>query len=198
MRPKIFIKSYLHLHLVIWDLQTLRYFLGIYFIYHPFKLPLSQHKCDLDLLEETRLLGCKQESLSMEDGPKLWDTNSPLLEESKKNQCLLWMLIYLIVISAPHFSSTNHLVDTITKSLRSISYDFSGIKLGMFYLHTPSWGGGSEYAPIWPSLFRVYPITFSSLHKNYSSTLYIHVCISVSLKKNSTLCFFLEKFLEKH
>ena len=52
-------KAYLQTHFVICDLKTPRYFLGIEFAYQSRNLALSQRKYALDLLQETRLLGCK-------------------------------------------------------------------------------------------------------------------------------------------
>ena len=44
------IKAYLHTHFAIRDLQTLKYFFGIEFVYQSSKLALSQRKYALDLL----------------------------------------------------------------------------------------------------------------------------------------------------
>ena len=51
-------KAYLHIYFVTRDVQKPRYFLGIEFNYQLGKLSLSHRKYALDLLQETRLLGC--------------------------------------------------------------------------------------------------------------------------------------------
>ena len=43
------VKDYLHQYLTIWDLGTLKYFLGIKFAYRPRKLILNQLKYVLDI-----------------------------------------------------------------------------------------------------------------------------------------------------
>ena len=78
-------KSYLQTHLVIRNLKTPRYFLGIEFAYQSGKLVLSQRKYALDLLQETGLLGCKPETSPLEAWPKFWDTDSPIMQMPTAN-----------------------------------------------------------------------------------------------------------------
>ena len=63
-------KAYLQTHFAICDLKTPRYFLGIEFAYQSGKLASSQRKYVLDLLQETRLLGCKLATSPLEAWPK--------------------------------------------------------------------------------------------------------------------------------
>ena len=62
-------KTYLHQHLSIRDLVSPRYFLGIEFSHQDGKLALTQRKYALDMLKETRLLGCKPKTSPMEAHP---------------------------------------------------------------------------------------------------------------------------------
>ena len=61
------------------------------------KLTLTQRKYTLDMLKETRLLGCKLETSPMEASPQFWDTSSPLFEDVDCYQRLLDKVIYLTV-----------------------------------------------------------------------------------------------------
>ena len=90
-------KAYLQMHFVIRDLKTPRYFLGIEFAYQSGKLALSQRKYALDLLQETRLLGCKPATSPLEARPLFWDTDSPMMADVNRYRHLLGKLIYLKV-----------------------------------------------------------------------------------------------------
>ena len=90
-------KTYLQQHLSIRDLGSPRYFLGIEFAHQDGKLALTQRKYALDMLKETRLLGCKPETSPTEAGPQFWDTSSPLFEDANRYRRLLGKLIYLTV-----------------------------------------------------------------------------------------------------
>ena len=90
-------KAYLQTHFAIRYLKTPRYFLGIEFAYQSGKLALSQRKYALDLLQETRLLGCKPATSPLEAQPKFWDTNSPMMADANRYRRLLGKLIYLTV-----------------------------------------------------------------------------------------------------
>ena len=90
-------KTYLQQHLSIRDLGSPTYFLGIKFAHQDRKLALTQRKYALDLLKETRLLGCQPKTSPMEALPQLWDTSSPLFEDANRYQRLLGKLIYLTV-----------------------------------------------------------------------------------------------------
>ena len=90
-------KAYLQKHFVIRDLKTPRFFLGIKFSYQSGKLALSQRKYALDLLQETRLLGCKPATSPLEARPKFWDTDSPMMAYANYYRHLLGKLIYLKV-----------------------------------------------------------------------------------------------------
>ena len=68
-------KAYLQMLFAIRDLKILRYFLGIEFAYQSGKLALSQRKYASDLLQETRLLGCKSATSPLDARPKFWDTH---------------------------------------------------------------------------------------------------------------------------
>ena len=74
-----------------------RYFLGIEFAHQDRKLALTQQKYALDMLKETRLLGCKPETSLMEAHPQFRDTSSPLFEDANHYRRLLGKLIYLTV-----------------------------------------------------------------------------------------------------
>ena len=56
-------KTYLQQYLSIRDLGSPRYFLGIEFAHQDGKLALTQKKYALDMIKETRLLGCKPKTL---------------------------------------------------------------------------------------------------------------------------------------
>ena len=58
-------KAYLQQHLNIYDLGIPRYFLGIEFVYQDKKLVVTYQEYALDMLQETKLLGCKLETSSM-------------------------------------------------------------------------------------------------------------------------------------
>ena len=75
------IKQHLHTHFVTKDMEKSHYFLGIEFAYANGRMPLSQRKYVLDLLQETGLLGCKPESTPIEQAPAFWNTSSDLLED---------------------------------------------------------------------------------------------------------------------
>ena len=90
-------KTYLQQHLSIRDLGSPRYFLGIESAHQDGKLALTQRKYALDMLKETRLLGCKPETSPMEACPQFWDTSSPLFEDAYRYRRLLGKLIYLTV-----------------------------------------------------------------------------------------------------
>ena len=62
-------KEYLRTHFITKDMEKPRYFLDIEFAYAKEKMVLSQRKYVLDLLQETRLLGCKPESTPIEQTP---------------------------------------------------------------------------------------------------------------------------------
>lgn len=51
----------------------------------------------------------------------------------------IWDNIIYELISTPHMTSSYQLADVFTKSLASISYNTTYIKLGMFNLYTPIW-----------------------------------------------------------
>ena len=90
-------KTYLQQHLSIHDLGNPRYFLGIEFAHQDRKLALTKRKYALDMLKDTRLLGCKPKTSPMKARPQFWDTSSPLFEDSKRYRRLLGKLIYLTV-----------------------------------------------------------------------------------------------------
>ena len=77
-------KTYLQQHLSI---------LGIKFAHQDGNLTLTQRKYALDMLKETRLLGCKPETSPMEARPKFWDTSSPFFEDANRYQRFLGKLI---------------------------------------------------------------------------------------------------------
>ena len=90
-------RAYLQTHFAIRDLKTPRYFLGIEFAYQLGKLALSQRKYALDLLQETRLLGCKLATSPLEARPRFWDTDSPIMADANRYRRLLGKLIYLTI-----------------------------------------------------------------------------------------------------
>jgi Reverse transcriptase (RNA-dependent DNA polymerase) len=80
------------------DLGHLKYFLGIEVAYSNGSLFLSQRKYVLDLLKETRKLGCKTSSTSIDSKNKLNIDEGTLLENINQYQRIVGKLIYLTVI----------------------------------------------------------------------------------------------------
>ncbi|XP_039138772.1 uncharacterized mitochondrial protein AtMg00810-like [Dioscorea cayenensis subsp. rotundata] len=76
-----------------------RYFFSIEFAYAKGKMTLSQWKYVLGLLEETGLLGCKPESIPIEQSLPLWETSSPSLKDLGQYRSLIGKLVYLTVAS---------------------------------------------------------------------------------------------------
>ncbi|CAA7401322.1 unnamed protein product [Spirodela intermedia] len=62
-------KTFLHEHLDIRNLGTLKYFLGIEFACYSGEIVINQRKYVLDLLHEMGLLGCKPNVSSIESRP---------------------------------------------------------------------------------------------------------------------------------
>ena len=83
------------MHFATRDLQTPRYFLGIEFAYQLGKLALSQRKYALELLQVTRLLGCKPSTSPLEARPKFWNTDSAMIIDTYDYWRLLGKLIDL-------------------------------------------------------------------------------------------------------
>ena len=75
-------KAYLAQHFVTRDLSPPRYFLGLEIAYRLGQMSICQRKYELDLLEETRMLGCKPASSPMEQNVDWWDNATALLEDA--------------------------------------------------------------------------------------------------------------------
>ena len=74
-------KQYLSQYFVTKDMGTPRYFLGIEFAYAKDRMVLSLRKYVLDILQETCLLGCKQENTPIDQSPSFWDSSSEAFED---------------------------------------------------------------------------------------------------------------------
>ena len=72
-----------------------KYFLGIEIAHQKHSILLSQRKYALDLLEETRLLGCKPASTPMEANVDLWFDNNHTLNDPERYMRMIGKLIYL-------------------------------------------------------------------------------------------------------
>jgi Reverse transcriptase (RNA-dependent DNA polymerase) len=79
------------------DLGKLKYFLGIEIAHSKKGLFLSQRKYVLDLLKETRKIGCKPLSTSIDSNIKLNTEDGELVKDINHFQRLVGKLIYLIV-----------------------------------------------------------------------------------------------------
>jgi len=77
------------------DLGPLKYFLGMEFARSKEGIFINQHKYVLDLLNETRMLGCKIAETPIEPNMKLQPTKAKDVVEREKYQRLVGKLIYL-------------------------------------------------------------------------------------------------------
>ncbi|RDX87111.1 putative mitochondrial protein, partial [Mucuna pruriens] len=76
------------------EIGKLKYFLGIEIAYSKQGIFISQRKYVLDLLKETRKLGCKTSRVPIEQNHKIGCEESPIIEKSQY-QRLVGKLIYL-------------------------------------------------------------------------------------------------------
>ena len=90
-------KKYLKHHFVTKDKGRPKYFLGIEVAHQKYSVLLSERKYALDLLEETRLLGCKPASTTMEASADLCFDDSHALDDSGRYRRLIGKLIYFTV-----------------------------------------------------------------------------------------------------
>lgn len=77
------------------DLGALRYFLGMEVTKSRQGISVSQRKYVLDLLEETRMLGCKPAKTPMDSNLKPGENSSGDLVDKRRYQHLVGRLIYL-------------------------------------------------------------------------------------------------------
>ena len=76
----------------------------------------------------------------------------------------VWDKVMFGVISTLHVTSSHQLAHVFKKSLTGISYDATCIKLGMFDLYAPAWGGMSD-SGIRLSAYLSCPLIFTSYIK---------------------------------
>nr|KYP52093.1 hypothetical protein KK1_026003 [Cajanus cajan] len=76
------------------DLGKLKYFLGIEVVYSKYEIFISQRKYVLDLLKETRKLGCRTSTVPIEQNHRIGSEESSLVEKTQY-QRLVGKLIYL-------------------------------------------------------------------------------------------------------
>jgi len=91
------IKKYLKCYFVTKDMGRPKYFLRIEVAHQKHSVLLSQCNYALDLLEETRLLGCKPANTTMEANVNLCFDDSHTLDDPEKYRRLVGKLIYLMV-----------------------------------------------------------------------------------------------------
>jgi hypothetical protein len=79
------------------DLDFLKYFLSIEIAHSHRNLFLSQRKYVLDLLRETRKIGCKPSSTPIDSKTKINNEEEEPLDNENQYQILVGKLIYLII-----------------------------------------------------------------------------------------------------
>lgn len=77
------------------DLGQLRYFLGMEVARSKFGIYLSKRKYNLDLLQETRMLGCRPADTPMESNVKIGEEKESPPIDKEMYQRLVGRLIYL-------------------------------------------------------------------------------------------------------
>ena len=92
-----YLKEFFLQHLLIKDLGTLKYFMGIEFSRSKHGIFMSQRKYALDILDDTGLIGVKSEKFPMEQNLKLTLTYGDLLHDTTKCRKLVGRLIYLTI-----------------------------------------------------------------------------------------------------
>jgi hypothetical protein len=85
-------KKFLHFQFVTKNMGMINYFLGIKVQHVDGGLVQSQRKYVLDMLKETRMLGCKPASIPMDSSP-LANSESPLLEDVTKYHAMVGKLL---------------------------------------------------------------------------------------------------------
>ena len=77
------------------DMERPKYFLRIEVTHQKHSVFFSQRKYALDLLEKTRLLGCKPASTQLEANIDLWFDDSHTLDDPRRYRRLIRKLIHL-------------------------------------------------------------------------------------------------------
>jgi len=91
-------KKYLKTQFVTKDMGKPSYFLGIGIAHSKHGAFFSQKMYALDLIHETRLLGCKSVRTPVNNDVNLWDETKPLFEDISQYMRLIGKLIYLTVM----------------------------------------------------------------------------------------------------
>ncbi|XP_057958648.1 uncharacterized mitochondrial protein AtMg00810-like [Malania oleifera] len=98
------------------DLGSHKFFLGLEIARGRNGISLNQRKFALDILKETRMMGCKPAKSPMEQQLKLSNDNGELLSDSGKYRRLIGKLIYL-TLSRPDITyAVNRLIQFLAKS----------------------------------------------------------------------------------
>lgn len=88
-------RSFLNEKFSIKDLGPLKYFLGIEVTRTRIRMVLNQRKYILDILEDSRMIGCQPSSFPMDQNTKLDKNNEDVRVDANKYRRLVGRLLYL-------------------------------------------------------------------------------------------------------
>ena len=104
------------------DLGTLKYFLGVEVSRNSEGIYLCQWKYILDIIAETRNLGSKPVSFSMEQNHQLACSTSPLLDNVEQYRWSVGRLIYL-AFTRPNLAFSIHILSQLLNASQHDHWD---------------------------------------------------------------------------